>query len=194
MRDPNEPQLDDVTLIRRIAAGDRAAFAVLVQRYWAPMYRHASAVTRDGAAAEDALQEAFTAVWRSAAGFRGDVSGRAWLFTIGRNALGHRLRRRAGEPDEMASLEDLGAAAGWGDPSSGDRVMEAIEDRDRVQKALAALSPDDGEVLVLVDVEELTADEAASGLGISVPALKSRLHRARLRLLGELGKEDGDGG
>ena len=190
MRDGTEAQLDDVTLIRRIAAGNRAAFEALVKRYWASMYRYAAAAAHDGAAAEDAVQETFTAVWRSAAGFRGEVTGRAWLFTIARNALDHRLRRRAGEPQEMASLDDVGAAAGWGTPSTSDQVMAAIETRERVHKAMAALSPEDREVLVLMDVEELTAEEAGPMLGLSVSALKSRLHRARLRLIAQLGKED----
>lgn len=196
MDEPSLSSLDDDALIRRVAGSDRAAFTALLERHWAPLYRYLGSLAKDPAAAEDALQEAFISVWRSAAGFRGEAGGRTWLYTIARNAL-HRGRRRAPDQTEaLTSLDELGAAAGWGDQSSGDRVLAALEDRDRVRKAMRALSAEDNEVLLLVDVEELTAEEAARALEISVAAVKSRLHRARLRLCAELGhgKEERDGG
>jgi RNA polymerase sigma-70 factor (ECF subfamily) len=183
--------------LRRVAAGDRAAFSALVEAQWAPLFRFIDGVARDAAAAEDALQEAFIAVWRSAGTYRGESSGRTWLYTVARNALHRRHRRRADRPgasEPLDTLEELGAAAGWGDPSSEDRVLSALDDRERVHRALAHLSPDDREVLVLLDMEELSAKEAAETLAIGVAALKSRLHRARLRLVAELGKEERDGG
>lgn len=179
---------DDAYLIHRIAAGDERSFAAFVDRHWGRLYRCALAASVDSAAAEDAIQEAFLAVWRCAATYQGG-SPRAWLFTIARNAACHERRRRAGEPESLLSLEDLSTAAGFGDVSTGDRVLAALEDRDRLRKALAALSPEDQDALLLLDVEELKADEAACALGIGVGALKSRLHRARLRLVAELGKE-----
>jgi RNA polymerase sigma-70 factor (ECF subfamily) len=184
-----QDQPDDESLIQRVAEGDRQAFAALVERHGAPLYRYLQGVARDPTAAEDALQDAFTAVWRSASTFRGESGARTWLYTLARNALAHRYRRAENRRDVVTSLEELGAEAGWGDPSTGDHVLRALEDRESVQKALAALSPADREVLALLDVEELSAKEAADALGIGVGALKSRLHRARLRLLGELRKE-----
>jgi RNA polymerase sigma-70 factor (ECF subfamily) len=184
--------LDDVTLLARVAERDRDAFAVLVERHWAPMWRFAAHAGRDAAAAEDALQETFAAVWRSAGTFRGGPGARGWLYAIARRALGHELRRRADEPEIVGSIDDLGEAAGWGDAGAHGRVVAALEDRDRVRKALAALAPADRDVVVLCDVEELSADEAAAALELGVPALKSRLHRARLRLLAELRKEGDD--
>jgi RNA polymerase sigma-70 factor (ECF subfamily) len=189
---PPDDNAEDVALLARVAAGDRKAFSAFVERHWGRMYRCALTTSGDGAAAEDAIQEAFLAVWRSAAGFRGG-SARAWLFAIARSAACHEIRRRVGEPSTVISLEDLGTAAGWGDPSCGDRVIHGIEDRERVQKALAALSAEDQDALLLLDVEELGAEEAACALGIGVAAMKSRLHRARLRLMAELAKEDVDG-
>ncbi len=185
-------QSEDIALLARIADGDRRAFAAFTERHWSRMYRCALATSGDSAAAEDAIQEAFLAVWRSASTYRGG-SPRAWLFAIARSAACHEIRRRAGEPDHHLSLEDLGSAAGWGDASTGDRVLLAIEDRERVQKALSALSAEDQDALLLLDVEELQAEDAACALGIGVPAMKSRLHRARLRLMAELGKEAPDG-
>ncbi len=175
-------------LLSRIVGGDRGAFTAFVERHWSRMYRCALATSGDGATAEDAIQEAFLAVWKHAAQYRGG-SARGWLFAIARSAACHEVRRRSGEPQHPLSLEDLGSAAGWGDPTTGDRVLSAIEDRERVRKALSALPPEDQDALLLLDVEELDADEAACALGIGVPAMKSRLHRARLRLMAELGKE-----
>jgi RNA polymerase sigma-70 factor (ECF subfamily) len=192
VRDQDERTLDDAALIERVASGDRRAFTVLVERHGAALYRFLVPLVGDAAVAEDALQDAFAAVWRHAGTFRGASSGRTWLYTIARHAVTHRLRRHENRPgfaESLESLEDLGDAAGWGDPSSGDRVMAALEDRDRVQKALATLSPEDRELLALVDVEELSVKEAAEAVGVGVAALKSRLHRARLRLLAQLGKE-----
>lgn len=189
---PPDDNAEDVALLSRIAAGDRRAFSTFVERHWARMYKCAFATSGNGAAAEDALQEAFLAVWRHAGDFRGG-SARAWLFAIARSAACHEIRRHAGEPKSLVSLEDLGAAAGWGDMSSGDRLIVRIEDRERVQKALAALSTEAQDALLLLDVEELQAEEAACALGIGVGAMKSRLHRARLRLMAELTKEADDG-
>jgi RNA polymerase sigma-70 factor (ECF subfamily) len=184
--------LDDVTLIARVASGDRAAFSALVERHWAPMYRFASHSARDAAAAEDALQETFAAVWRSAGTFRGEAGARGWLYAIARRALGREVAARKDAPEPLEAIGELGEAAGWGDAAAGPCVLAALEDRDHVRKALAALAEPDREVIVLCDVEELTNDEAAAALDVGVAALKSRLHRARLRLLAELRKEGDD--
>ena len=189
---PPDDNAEDVSLLGRIADGDRKAFSAFVERHWGRMYKCAFATSGNGAAAEDALQEAFLAVWRHASDFRGG-SARAWLFAIARSAACHEIRRHVGEPKSLLSLEDLGAAAGWGDSASGDRVLRGIEDRERLQKALSALTPEDQDALLLLDVEELQAEEAACALGIGVAAMKSRLHRARLRLMAELSKEADDG-
>lgn len=200
MHDQEPSTLDDDALIRAVAGGDRRAFHALVERHWAPLYRFLVAMigVREPAAAEDALQEAFTAVWTHAGTYRGESRGRTWLYTIARNAVSHRYRRRENRPELAvsldASLDELGVEAGFGDLTSGERVLRAIEDRDRVRKALGALSPGDREIVTLIDVEELTAEEAASALEIGVAALKSRLHRARLRLMAELRKEVSDEG
>ena len=196
MPGPNGLAPDDAELIRRSAGGDRHAFALLVERHHAALFRFLRGMASDAAAAEDALQDAFAAAWTGAPGFRGEASGRSWLFTLARNALSRRYRRlehRRGNVESFDSMEPLaalGEAAGWGDAACGDRVLSALEDRDRVRKGLRALSTEDRELLVRLDVEELSAREAAEALGMKVGALKSRLHRARLRLLAQLGKEE----
>lgn len=172
----------DAELLARTASGDRVAFEAFVLRHHAPTRRYLGTLTRT-AAVDDALQEAFLAVWRGAAGFRGDGSARAWLFTIARHALFRELRPAA--PADLVPLGELGAAAGWGaEPSLDPR--ESLLDQDRVQRALQALSPEDREALVLKDLEGFRNQEAADLLGIELAAYKSRLHRARLRFLAAL--------
>jgi RNA polymerase sigma-70 factor, ECF subfamily len=186
---------DDVDLLRRTGSGDREAFGRFVDRHEAAVFRFIRTLGPDLSAAEDALQESFLAAWRSAATFRGESSVRTWLFTIARHATHRQYRRRAGEPDprEFATLDDLGVAAGWG--TAADPEVAAIrgEQRQAIAQALDALDPEDRRVLVLRDLEQLSGDEAAEVLGLTLPALKSRLHRARLRFAAHLRKETAHG-
>jgi len=185
---------DDLTLLRRAGAGDGDAFERLVTRHQAPVHRFARTLTDDEAAAEDALQETFVAAWRGAAAFRGDASVRSWLFTIARNAVHRQFRRPAGAPapEDVEPLDELGVRAGWGtsDPEAGAIRRQR---RDSVARALEALHTDDRRVIILRDLEQLSGEEAAAVLGLSLPALKSRLHRARLRFAARLREEVIDG-
>jgi len=180
---------DDVALLARVANRDPRALEELFARHHAAMYQHAVMTSHDAAAADDALQETFIAVWKHAGAFRGATSVRAWLYTIARNAVRRQFRKRAGEED-VVSLEALAQEAGWGDASASDRVVAAVEDRERVRKALATMTEADREVLSLVDVEGLSLEDAAIALDLALAALKSRLHRARLRFVAVLAKED----
>lgn len=159
------------------------------------MARHGDAIWRflrglagTDEAAEDALQECFLAAWRARGSFRGAGSARSWLLTIARNALYRAHRRRTNEPsqfDSVESLEELGPAAGWGAEGSNED-LERLENREWIEAALGRLSDRDREILLLRDVEGLTNEEVSRSLGLSIPTMKSRLHRARLRLMAEL--------
>lgn len=171
-------QGEDAELLRLAAAGDDGAFARFVERHQAGVWRRALTLTDNASDAEDLLQETFLAAWRSAGAFRGG-SARGWLLTIATHAwqrLGkHAARLQQTEDDE--SLEALALRAGWG--SDGD----AADDRTTaVQQAFARLSADDQRLLTLRDVEEMSGEEVAALLELTLPAMKSRLHRARLRL------------
>ena len=174
----------DADLLARVAAGDRAAARPLVDRHHAPVFRFARALVRDDALAEDVLQETFIAALRGAATFRGAGSARGWLFTIARHAA-LKLRPRERPLPEEDDLEKLGADAGWGadDP---EQLLSAGQSREAVTRALDALDPEDREILVLRDMEGLTGPEAAEVLHLSLAAMKSRLHRARLRFVAAL--------
>lgn len=180
-------------LLRRVANREPAALRALFDRYGAALLRFATTLSHDRALAEDAVQDAFTALWQHADGFRGESSARSWLFTITRNSVHRRFRRKLDRLDSHESfdnLEALGVAAGLGDTSAQRALDERIANDELVRHALASLDDGDKSVLALVDVEELSLEEAAASLDVSVAALKSRLHRARLRFVAALRKED----
>jgi RNA polymerase sigma-70 factor (ECF subfamily) len=175
--------------------GDRQAFDDLVNRNQAAVYRFIRTLASDQAALEDALQETFLAAWRGAAGFRAEASVRSWLFTIARHTVQRQFRRRAGEPspEDCSSIDDLGVAAGWGATDDPEAAAIRKEGRAAIARALESLDADDRRVLVLRDLEQLTGEEAAAVLGLTLPALKSRLHRARLRFAARVRQERNHG-
>lgn len=185
----SEGVLTDEELLSRAAAGERAAFDSFVTRHERAVFRFARAATESPAAAEDVLQETFLAAWRAAGSFEGRSAARTWLLTIARNQAWHHRERAARlSVDDGAELPELGEAAGWGAQSPEEGALRS-ERRALLARALAALAPEDREVLVLRDLEELTGEEAAAALGLSLAAVKSRLHRARLRLAAELRRD-----
>jgi RNA polymerase sigma-70 factor (ECF subfamily) len=181
---------DDRDLIAAIAAGDRASFTALVLRHRAAVHRVARALTATDADADDVVQDAFLGALRGADGYRGQATVRAWLFAITRHAAFRRARRADQVPHEPATLDRLGADAGWGQPDV-EAAAALAEDRRLLARALASLPLEEREVIVLRDVEGLSGEEAAAALGVGVAAMKSRLHRGRLRLAAALRAEGG---
>ena len=179
----------DRQLIRRAAAGDREALDVLIERHQAAVHRYIRSIVRQPADAEDALQETFLAAWRAAGSFRGEGSARPWLFAIARHASARQFRRRVGEPADTTPLDELGRQAGWGAEENPEALAMRRERLRTLSDALDALAPEDREVIVLRDLEGLSGEEAARVLGLELPALKSRLHRARLRFAARLREE-----
>lgn len=179
----------DEELLEAAARGDRDAFGRFVDRHQAAVFRLLRASASSEADAEDALQEAFLAAWRSAGTYRGGGSGRGWILTVARNALRRAHRRRVGEPASFEPLEALGVQAGWGDDGA---ALESLARRDLLRRALGRLGPEDREILVLRELEGLPGMEVADMLDLTLAAMKSRLHRARLRLAAALREVDDD--
>lgn len=183
---------DEPALVARARTGDAAAFEALVLRHQGAVYRFARALTRDDARAEDALQETFLSALSALPSWRGESSLRTWLLVIARNAClrAHRRDREVATDDD--DLGPLGADAGWGcdDPEA---ALARREARDVVARALEALDDDDRALLLLREVEGLSGDETAAVLGVSTAAMKSRLHRARLRFAAALRRGGSDG-
>ncbi len=178
---PDEDANRDTELMQRAAVGDRTAFDELVGRHGPSMFRFARAIAASEPAAEDALQDAFLGAWRGAATFRAQSSVRNWLLTIVRNAVYRQHRRRVDDPEETESLSELGVAAGWGDENPESLAMQR-ESHDALTNAMEQLAAADREILLLRDIESLPGAEVAAILGVPIAAMKTRLHRARLRL------------
>lgn len=183
-------------LIERATRGDRRAFASLVEKHRGSVYRFALRLTRDPSSAEDVLQETFLAAMNGLSTWRAEGSFRGWLYAVARSRVLMARRKKAGEPESFeseASLESLGLQAGWGAPMDGEALAAKVQERTVLEAALAKLDPADREVLVLRDLEGLSGDETAQALGLNLRAMKSRLHRARLRLVAAVkGGADGD--
>ena len=172
----------DAALLAAAQAGDRAALEALLARHQARIYRFGLKLCRDPDAAQDVVQDTLLAVARTVREFRGASSVSTWLYTIARSFCIKHRRRSKFAPYPDASLDDVGADAGaLVDP--GRSPAEALASREierAVEDAIAALEPGAREVLVLRDIEGLTALEVAEITGLTVQAVKSRLHRARL--------------
>lgn len=176
----------DTDLLEKARGGDAAAIDELLRRHERGIYRFGLRMCGDEDAARDVLQETLLAAFRSLRGYRGEASLSTWLYQIARSFCVKQRRRSAGEPSSHDSLEspaarDVAAPASQPDDRAHARQMAEV-----IQAAMTALPDEAREVLVLRDVEGLSAEEAAEVLQISVGALKSRLHRARLALSSSL--------
>jgi len=181
---------DDVELLRQAADGDEAAFGQIVTRHQAAVWRYLRSLARDESLAEDVLQETFLSVWKSARSFRGESGVRTWMFTIARNALFRKFRGTA-DIDEVP-LGDLGAEAGWGEARVFEDAAMRLDLRILFERAMEALPAAEREILLLRDVEGFSGDETAAMLGLTLPAMKTRLHRARLRFAAEARRRTSD--
>lgn len=146
------------------------------------MHRFLVTGTGDGVDLDDALQETFVAAWRGASTFGGDGSARAWLYGIARNIVRHQLRKRVGEPAHVDSVEHLAEQAGWGCADPVETFGEATLALDLLTVAMARLPQEEREILTLRELDGFTGEETAQLLQLSLPAMKSRLHRARIHL------------
>ncbi len=167
----------DAALLHRAATGDEGAFREFVARHDAGVWQRARTLTQHREDAEDLMQEAFLAAWRGASGFRGG-SARAWLLTIVGHTwarLGRKAARYSGVEDDE-TLDALARRAGWGRDVPSDEATTAVG------IAFDRLAPEDRRLLALRDIDGLSGEETAALLGVGLAAMKSRLHRARLRL------------
>jgi RNA polymerase sigma-70 factor (ECF subfamily) len=139
---------------------------------------------RDEEDAKDVLQETLLAASKGAQDFRGDSSVSSWLYAIARSFCIKKRRRSKHAPDSIVSLDAAGSVEA--SSSSPDEEAASKELRAALEHAIGSLEPLYREVLLLRDVDGLTAPEVASALGIGVDAVKSRLHRARVAVRTQL--------
>jgi len=178
---------DESALVAQAKAGDQNAFAELVNRYERKIYRLAKNITRNDEDAEDVLQDAFLKAYTHLDNFKGDSKFYTWIVRIAVNEALMRLRKRKtdrtvplDEPVELGEETVQREIAVWEDNPEQQYSQE--EWRRILDEAVESLKPDFRTVFVLRDIEELSTEETAETLGISVPAVKSRLLRARLAL------------
>ncbi|MDA3649522.1 sigma-70 family RNA polymerase sigma factor [Saccharopolyspora indica] len=172
----------DEALVAAAQRGDAAAFDQLVRRHTATMYRVAYRVLGDSAEAEDAVQEAWVSAWRGLARFRGDSAPTTWLYRVVTNAALAQVRRR--KPTvPLEPTAELISDRGTVDPE-GHAVRS--EEAALVHRAIDTLEPSQRVPLVLRELEGMSYEEIAEVLEVPVPALRSRLHRARTTLLARL--------
>jgi RNA polymerase sigma-70 factor (ECF subfamily) len=173
------------TLLERARGGDRDALEELLARHQSQVYRFGLKMCRNPEDAEDVLQDTLLAMARSVRDFRGASSISTWLYTIARSYCIKRRRKSKFAPVETHSLDTSGAIDKALLAAPGKAPDDAAADeevRRALERAIGVLEPKYREVLLLRDEEGLTAPEVAEVLGISVQAVKSRLHRARLQV------------
>ncbi len=169
-------------LLERARAGDRAALDSLLKHHQAQIYRFGMQMCRDPEDASDVLQDTLLAMARNVKDFRGASSVSTWLYSIARSFCIKKRRKSKFAPSSQASLDsDLPEqVAQLAAPTlSPDDALASKQVAHALDVAIGALEPMYREVLVLRDIEGLTAPEVAEVLEISVQAVKSRLHRAR---------------
>lgn len=184
----------DEYLIIRVADGDDESLEEILRRYRERMHRIAFRITHNHSDAEDVVQEVSLIIYRKAHTFRSDARFSTWLYRLVTNESISRLRqikrRKADSLDNyMPRFDDSGHHAerpviDWSQDIEK-RVAER-EIHEIIERAMEQLSPLDRSVVVLSEVEELTNPEIGQILGLSVLAVKGRLHRARLFLRGKL--------
>jgi len=186
-----DPRDDDLAIARRIAAGDRAAFIELMRRHNRRLYRLARATLRDDAEAEDALQEAYLAAYRSIAKFRGDANLATWLSRLVLNECLGRLRKSARRQNviPMVAGEDDMATTTPDVREVPEQAFARAQMRTLIERKLDALPEDFRTVFVLRAVEELSVEETAACLGIPEATVRSRHFRARSLLRESLARE-----
>jgi RNA polymerase sigma-70 factor (ECF subfamily) len=180
-------QHPDVALVERVRAGDISAYDTLVRKYERQVFRIAQHITQNREDAEDVMQDAFLKAYEKLDQFQGNSKFYTWLVRIAVNESLMRLRkRRTGkmvsidediETDEGTVPRDL---ADWApDPEQNYSQSELGK---ILEKTIKGLPPGFKVVFELRDVQGLSTEDTADALGLSVPAVKSRLLRARLQL------------
>jgi RNA polymerase sigma factor (sigma-70 family) len=179
----SQPSMDDRSLAARIAAGDHAAFELLMRRYNRRLYRLARAALRDEAEAKDALQEAYLRAFRSAGQFRGDAALSTWLSRLVLNECSARLRRASRRENiiPFVSVEpNMDVISEAAEPAEApDELTARAQIRRVLEQKVEQLPEAFRLVFVLRSIEELSVEETAAALSISPETVRSRHFRAK---------------
>ena len=178
---------EEQDLVERARTGDASAFTRLVEKYERKIFRLARNITQNDEDAEDVLQETFMKAYSNLDSFQGQSKFYTWIVRIAVNEALMKLRKRKSdrtvsldEPHETEEDTVTREIAVWEDDP--EKRYSQDELRDILTRAIESLKPAFRTVFVLRDIEEMSTEETAEALGISIPAVKSRLLRARLQL------------
>lgn len=174
--------MSEVSWVQRLQSGDRSALDPLYFAYATPAIRTAFLITRNRAAAEDAVQESFVQVLRSIASLRNPVSFRPWFYRIVVNTAkrsARNARRTLPLETPLSEQVDLSSA-------EPDEAVIGTEEVDEIRAAIGSLPESYREILVLRYYTDLSETEIAQTLGLPTGTVKSRLHRAREALAARL--------
>lgn len=191
---PESSYAEECAIIERLRSGEHEAFEVIFRRYVNKVYRQALALVGNDADAEEIVQEVFLAIYQKAKSFRGDSAFSTWLYRLTMNVSLTRLRRQ--KSGKAINLDDflpryredghhqVRPVFNWA--NEVELRLEKNELRGLLQEAMKQLPPAQRAVIVLSDIEGISNREICETLGLSMPAVKARLHRARLFLRGKL--------
>jgi RNA polymerase sigma-70 factor (ECF subfamily) len=178
---------EERSLIERAREGDPEALESLLERYEPQLFRFSMRMCRNREDARDVLQESLLAAARTIGNFRGDSAVSTWLYAIARSFCIKRHRKP--QLTDGAAPLDASEAGALQVRAPGRAPDDRVADREllaAVDEAIDRLDPGYKEVLLLRDVEGLSAKEVASALEMTVPQVKSRLHRARVAVREQL--------
>jgi RNA polymerase sigma-70 factor (ECF subfamily) len=185
----------DEKLLAWLRAGDERGVEELVTRHGGVVYRLARRLLNDPRDAEEVTQDVLLTVVEKIHTFRGEAAFSSWIYRIATNAAYERLRSRRSRPEvSLESFFPVFDAEGrhaqpmldWSDRLNDPGVI--AETRGAIEQAINHLPPEYQTAVLLRDVEGLTNEEVAATLGLTVAAVKSRVHRARLVLRGQLAR------
>jgi RNA polymerase sigma-70 factor (ECF subfamily) len=187
---PIEQRREDDELVRRLRAGEETAYEILLARFQQPVYNLAFRLLNDSSDASDVVQEVFLKVFRNVGYFRRQSSLKTWIYRITVNEAHNQRRwffrhrsREVGLDDEPEATRTQAVA------DSARSPFDYAFDREKqlmIENALARINPLFREVVVLRDIEDLSYEEIADVLQISLGTVKSRIMRGREALRGEL--------
>lgn len=179
----DKTKVSDKDLVKQLKAGNNEAFEEIVKRYAPKVFSLAARLTRNHSDTEEVLQDVFVTIHRKINRFEGKSSFSSWLYRITVNASFMKLRKR--RADRLVLMEELPVSEqeqrGEGSEvhAAADRITARHELNTALDAAIAELPEEYRPVFILRDIDGLTSEEVGKILKLSIPAVKSRLHRSR---------------
>lgn len=190
---PEEKKINDDQLIKLALSGDYTAYEMLISKYERKVHSLAIRITKDPILAEDVLQDVFMTVFRKLDSFKGNSQFSSWLYRIAANFCFMALRKRNNVQfdsieNALPTLHSQISVEVQSNVQTADQHLSTKELRSELEKAISRLDEDYRVVFIMRDVDGLSIKEICDILNLSEPAVKSRIHRARLMLQKKLSK------